>query len=109
MSVPLPESITAFFHASNDGTAAAPLKNAFTANAAVVDEHQTHQGYEAIEAWLADAQRKYAYTVEPLSATTDGDTITVLARCAGNFPGSPVQLEHVFKLSGDRIARLEIR
>jgi len=33
----------------------------------------------------------------------------VLVRVAGDFPGSPVELQHAFRLDGGRIASLEIR
>jgi hypothetical protein len=35
--------------------------------------------------------------------------IVVLARVAGDFPGSPVELQHAFRLDGGQIASLEIR
>jgi hypothetical protein len=34
--------------------------------------------------------------------------VTVRARLTGEFPGSPLELDHIFKLSGDKIASLEI-
>ena len=33
----------------------------------------------------------------------------VRARLTGEFPGSPVELDHIFKLSNNKIASLEIR
>ena len=46
---------------------------------------------------------------EPLSAVErDGATI-VAGRVAADFPGSPVTLDHVFRLEGDKIVSLEIR
>jgi len=35
--------------------------------------------------------------------------LTVRARLTGEFPGSPVELDHIFKLSNNKIASLEIR
>ncbi len=50
--------------------------------------------------------KKYQHTVEPIDATEkDGKTI-VTARVAGNFPGSPVNLQYTFRLDGDRSPRL---
>jgi hypothetical protein len=43
------------------------------------------------------------------SVQTFGDLVTVRARLTGEFPGSPVELDHIFKLSGNKIASLEIR
>jgi hypothetical protein len=38
----------------------------------------------------------------------DGATI-VVGRVAGDFPNSPLNLDHIFRLNGDQIASLEIR
>jgi hypothetical protein len=35
--------------------------------------------------------------------------IVVIATVSGNFPNSPLNLEHIFLLEGDKIASLEIR
>jgi hypothetical protein len=35
--------------------------------------------------------------------------VTVRARLTGEFPESPVELDHIFKLSNDKIVFLEIR
>jgi len=69
---------------------------------------QTHRGHAAIQAWLREAQRKYAYTVEPLDVVQQDSNVNVRAKVSGNFPGSPVELNHVFRLNGDRIDFLEI-
>jgi hypothetical protein len=46
--------------------------------------------------------------VEPISSTVrDGATI-VVGRVAGDFPNSPIELDHIFRLDGDKIASLEI-
>jgi len=31
-----------------------------------------------------------------------------MSRISGEFPGSPIRLEHIFKIDGDRITSLEI-
>ena len=43
-----------------------------------------------------------------MSVDLDGKTV-VTSRVAGNFPGSPVNLEYVFGLERDKITSLEIR
>ena len=40
---------------------------------------------------------------------TLGVLVTVRARLTGDFPGSPVEVDHIFRLSSDKIASLEIR
>jgi hypothetical protein len=39
----------------------------------------------------------------------DDGAVAILARVSGDFPGSPVELQHAFRLDGDQIASLEIR
>ena len=107
MNVQLPDSIASFFEVSS-GTEASALEQCFTENAVVHDENHVHQGLGAIRAWLREAQRKYAYTVEPLDVAQQDSTVKVRAKVSGNFPGSPVELNHVFRLTGGRIEFLEI-
>jgi ketosteroid isomerase-like protein len=107
MSFQLTDSITTFFQVSN-GAEISALRHCFTEDAVVHDEGQTYQGHEAIQAWLREAQRKYAYSIEPLDVVHQGSSVKVRAKVAGNFPGSPVELEHVFQLAGGRIESLEI-
>jgi len=52
---------------------------------------------------------KYHHTVEPLGATARDGATVVIGRVSGQFPGSPVELQHVFRLDGEEIASLEIR
>jgi hypothetical protein len=107
MNVKMPDSIASFFEMSN-GAKALVLERIFTENAVVDDENQTHRGHEAIRTWLQEAKRKYVYTVEPLHVFQRDATVTVRARVSGNFPGSPVELNHVFRLAGGKIECLEI-
>jgi SnoaL-like domain len=85
------------------------LSLCFTENGVVHDEGHEYRGRAAIWQWKEAADQKYRYTMEPLSAQTQGCDVTVRARLTGDFPGSPVELIHLFKLSNDKIASLEIR
>ena len=87
---------------------AATLARCFTSDGPVRDEGGSFTGTAAIERWNAAARAKY-HTVVPLSATERDGAIVVLGRVAGQFPGSPVELQHVFRLDGEQIASLEIR
>ncbi len=107
MSISLPDSVAIFFEVSN-GVAPSALRHAFSERAVVHDEGGSYRGHEAIEAWLAGAQRQYAYRVEPLTAVPDAVGVTVVAQYVGNFPGSPADIRHVFRLSNDKIENLEI-
>lgn len=107
MPLYLPDPLPLYFEISN-GSDAAQIADCFTPDAVVVDEGQTYKGHDAIQSWKHDARKKYEYTVEPVSASKDGDLLKVKANVIGNFPGSPVQLDHVFGLAGNKINSLEI-
>lgn len=103
----LPDPISTYFDVSN-GSDAAQFARCFTPDATVVDEGHTYHGLDSIQSWQREAQKKFKFTVEPVSISRDGDRLTVTANVVGNFPGSPAKLDHVFGLTGDRISSLEI-
>lgn len=107
MALSLPDSISTYFEISN-GADTARLASCFAQDAVVVDERHTYHGLDAIRAWKQEARKKYEYTVEPISVCRDGDRLKVRANVVGNFPGSPVQLDHVFGLATDKIQSLRI-
>ncbi|HVJ16849.1 MAG TPA: hypothetical protein VM686_15520 [Polyangiaceae bacterium] len=102
----LPSPIASYF--ARETTSPQALSLCFTEDATVVDERRAHHGRAAIAAWIADATGKYTFTTELLDADRTSESITVRAKLAGNFPGSPVELRYHFTLEGDRIRRLEI-
>lgn len=108
MALSLPDPISAYFEFSN-GSDTVRIDRCFMQDAVVVDERHTYRGHDAIQSWRREAREKFEYTVEPVNVSRQGDRITVLANVVGNFPGSPVQLDHVFELAGDKIQSLEIR
>ena len=107
MTIHLPDAIDRYFLASN-GDATIALDDCFTDDAVVHDETRTHRGHAEIRAWKHAARGKFAYTVEPVAATREADRLTVTADVVGNFPGSPVRLDHVFDLRDGRIRSLAI-
>jgi hypothetical protein len=108
MAIHLAIPIKIYF-ASENAHDVASLDRCFAADATVRDEGRTIKGIAAIKAWRSEAREKYHHTVEPLSVTArDGKTV-VTTKVSGNFPGSPVNLDHVFELHGDRIVSLEIQ
>jgi len=107
MNFQLPDAVSLYFDISNGG-APSRLRGCFCANATVIDEKITHQGWEAIETWQREAQRAFTYRIEPLQAVQEADRLIVTTRVVGNFPGSPVDLAHAFTLKDDRIHSLEI-
>src|SRR5258705_3465211 len=108
MSIALPGPVAAYAAAERAGEADA-LARCFAEHGVVRDEGGEFTGVTAIREWNSAARLKYHHTVEPLSALErDGQTI-VIGRVSGDFPNSPLSLEHVFVLEGDKIAILEIR
>jgi hypothetical protein len=106
--VDLPTPITIYIAAENSGDAEA-LAKCFAKGAVVRDEGKTIEGLAAIKQWKAETKKKYQHTVEPLTVAQEDGKIIVTNRLTGNFPGSPIELEFVFTLEGDKIASLEIR
>jgi hypothetical protein len=107
MAIHLAKPIAIYF-ASENAHDTGSLDHCFAADAIVRDERRTIKGIAAIKTWRSETSEKYHHTVEPLSVTErDGKTV-VTAKVSGNFPGSPVNLDHVFELHGDRIMSLEI-
>ncbi|BBI52300.1 hypothetical protein HORIV_47210 [Vreelandella olivaria] len=74
----------------------------------MLDEGETHRGRTAIQSWLRATRAKIAYRVEPVSVSHQDNTMVVTATVTGNFPGSPVQLDHTFQLADAQIQSLEI-
>jgi len=107
MSIDLPAPIAIYIAAENRGDTET-LAQCFAEHAVVRDEGQTIEGLAAIKRWKAETKRKYQHTVEPLACVQkDGKTI-VTSRLTGNFPGSPIELQFIFRLDGNKIVSLEI-
>lgn len=81
----------------------------FAPDAVVRDERRSHAGHAAIRDWKAHADATVPYRLTPLGLTSQGTQWKLLAQVSGEFPGSPIELMHVFECSGDRITSLEIR
>jgi ketosteroid isomerase-like protein len=103
----LPAPIAIYITAENSGDTEA-LAQCFAENAVVRDEGKTIEGLAAIKRWKAETKRKYQHTVEPLASVQKGDKTIVTNRLTGNFPGSPIDLQFIFRLDGNKIAWLEI-
>jgi hypothetical protein len=108
MRLSLPEPIANYFAADTAGDSSA-LARCFTAEGVVRDEGGTFTGIAAIQQWHTKAKAKYQHTVEPLSANAREGEVVVIGKVAGDFPGSPITLQHAFRVAGDKIVSLEIR
>jgi hypothetical protein len=100
----LPPPIVIYFTAEDGDTFA----KAFTQDAEVLDEGQTHHGPEAIRAWWQAAKAKYRHRAEPLDMTEANGKTVVSAKVSGDFPGSPIVLRFSFGLQGALIRELGI-
>jgi hypothetical protein len=107
MSIDLPDLLANYFAAENRSDIDA-LGACFADHAVVRDEGRNIEGVSAIKQWMRDAKNKYQHTAEPIKIVKrDGKTV-VTATVSGTFPNSPVTLDHIFGIEGDRIASLEI-
>jgi SnoaL-like protein len=108
MDITLPAPIDIYFASENAHDPSA-IDRCFAADAVVRDEGRTIKGIAAIKAWRIESGEKYRHTVEPRGLSLRDGRVVVMSRISGEFPGSPIRLEHVFKIDGDRITSLEIR
>jgi hypothetical protein len=108
MSISLPSPIDLYFTSEKAHDPSA-IDWCFAAGAVVRDEGKTITGVAAIKAWRIETGEKYHHVVEPLSVSTREGKVVVTGKVSGNFPGSPINLEHIFEIEGDRIVSLEIR
>ncbi len=108
MSISLRPPIDVYFTSENAHDPSA-IDQCFTAGAVVRDEGKTITGVAAIKAWRIETGGKYHHVVEPLSVSTRDGKVVVTGKVSGDFPGSPINLEHVFEIAGNRIVSLEIR
>ena len=107
MALQLPTPVAAYFSAEARDDFA-QLAETFAEDGRVRDEGKTYEGRSAIAAWMAEAKRKYSHKTKPLSATERDGAFVVRTRLSGPFPGSPIEVEHNFRLVGDAIESLEI-
>ena len=104
----LPAAVRTYLTAHEARDTATAL-SAFTADAAVTDEGHTVRGRDAIEIWLGSAGSEYTFTTEFTGALSTGpDSVDVMQRLEGDFPGGVADLHYRFTLDGDAISRLVI-
>jgi ketosteroid isomerase-like protein len=108
MAIDVPEPVAAYL-AAEEAKDADALSRCFTEDGTVHDEGRDYRGRDSIRQWKQEVDTKYRCALQTVNAQTHGDKVTVRARVTGEFPGSPVELDHIFKLSNGKIASLEIR
>lgn len=107
MPITLAHPIADYIAADNTGDARR-FGQCFVEDAIVRDEGHSYVGRTAIEQWNTEARAKYQHRIEAISAKEgDGRTIVTM-RLAGQFAGSPIDVDFAFRLADDKIVRLEI-
>jgi len=100
MKTELPAILDRYFAAQNALDAEA-MTACFAPDARVRDEGRDYAGRDAIREWKRATIAKYGIRIAPLSITRKEASTIVIARVAGNFPGSPADLTYGFGISAD--------
>jgi SnoaL-like domain len=108
MSIKLPVILEPYFVSENAHDTSA-IERCFATDATVRDEGRSIKGIAEIKAWRFETGEKYHHSVEPLAVSTLDEKIVVTGRVSGNFPGSPITLDHIFEIKGGKIVSLELR
>lgn len=106
-SLSLPKPIARYLDSANRFDAAGATE-CFTPDAIVRDEQKEHVGHTAIERWVTQTSQAAQPQVTVISMELLGTTVKMVGTVAGNFPGSPVNLDYEFHLHDGKIARLTI-
>jgi ketosteroid isomerase-like protein len=109
MTPDLPAVLTRYFAAQNAHDLDT-LVACFAPDAVVRDEGSDIVGQDEIRAWKEQTSAKYRVTVEPLDCRAEGGRTVIVARVAGTFAGSPLDLTYRFAFARDgRIAALAVQ
>jgi hypothetical protein len=103
----LPKPIALYIEAENSGDVNL-FDQCFVHDAVVRDENEKHTGLAQIKKWKAETKKKYQHTVDPLRIVEQAGKFVLTNRLTGNFPGSPIELDFVFTIQGDKVVSLEI-
>lgn len=101
----LPKVVTELVKAQNDFDSIA-YANCFTETAVVVDEGKTHYGRKEIEHWIAQANKQYQATMQPIEYSEA--ELTLKTEVSGTFPGSPVIMIYQYEFKDGLIQSLKI-
>jgi ketosteroid isomerase-like protein len=108
IALDIPEPVAAYL-AAPEAKDADALSRCFTEDGAVHDDGQDYRGRESVRQSKQAAFAKYRCALGTINVQAHVDDVTVRARLTGEFHGSRVVLDHIFKLSNNKIASLEIR
>ena len=104
----LPKPIELYFASANSNDTE-DLDACFAVDATVQDEGHTYKGLAAIKEWKSATRKRYEPKIEPRETVERNGKTVVRSTVSGNFPGSPVKLEFIFGLQGNKITSLEIQ
>ena len=107
MSLHLPRPIELVMSSENTHDPEA-VADCFAPDSTVRDEGKTRTGLAEIAAWRRETAAKYHHTVTPIAVAKRAGKTVVTTKMVGKFPGSPITVEFVFLLKGDKIVSLEI-
>src|ERR1700693_2202318 len=108
MALDVPEPVAAYL-AAEEAKDVDALSRCFTEDGTVHDEGRDYRGRSSIRQWKQEVDTKYRYVLQTVNIQTQGDKVNVRIRLTGQVPGSPIELDYIFKLFNDKIASLEIR
>lgn len=100
----LPPTVAAFT-AANSRTNPREVSELFTEDAVVVDDGNTYYGRASIASWRRRLAQSASYTKTFLSARPAGQTLEVLERVEGDFPGGRVNLLSTFTLDASGLIK----
>ena len=103
----LPKIVTELVRTQNNFDSVA-YANCFSETAVVHDESKTHNGKKEIEEWIADANTRYAATMEPIDFQENGSKSILKVEVAGNFTGSPAVLDYHLEISDGLIQSVRV-
>ena len=108
MKTKLPGPLGSYFDAVNREDVDAML-TPFAANAVVTDEGKARSGVLELREWIEEVTEKYHPRFEVEDMVEDGAGAVVTGLVSGTFPGSPIRLRYIFRLSEGTITHLEIK
>jgi len=103
----LPKIVSELVRTQNNFDSVA-YANCFSETAVVHDEGKTHHGKKEIEEWIADANKRYAATMELLDFHKNGSTSILKVEVKGKFEGSPIALDYHLEISDGLIQSIRV-
>src|SRR4030095_15146851 len=93
VTLTLSKTLDSYFAAQNAHDVEG-MVTCFSPDARVSDESRDYSGRDKIREWKRETVAKYGISIEPLSLSEEGGTLTIVGRVTGNFPGSPANLTY---------------